>query len=114
MSKLYFIKGAEEEGCREIKSWPKEYPIHLEDGEAPDITFVEAKIEYGTEYFWCSHWGASYLKEDRFTCGKICSEYAPRNGKSGRCRHNKNCYEITDKYFKLKNGRLKRVNNGTT
>lgn len=26
-------------------------------------------------------------------CGKECSYYKPRNGKNGRCRFSRNCYE---------------------
>jgi hypothetical protein len=35
--------------------------------------------------FWCKEfekWG----ENDGMTCGKICSKYSPRNGKSGICR----------------------------
>ncbi len=53
-------------------------------------TVFEADIEYGQGTFYCSYWGIA--GETGEGCGDECNMYKPRNKKSGRCVHHKNCY----------------------
>ena len=67
----------------------------MKESELTEIEIFPAKIVIGESYAYCSEWGEIIDTEDK-SCGKQCSEYSPRNGKSGRCRHSKNCYEPSD------------------
>lgn len=76
------------------------------------VEAFEAKMEVGGDGFWCNEFQEVGMNGE-YTCGKICDKYAPRNGKSGRCRHHRNCYEMTDKKVTIKaknNGKDKRDN----
>lgn len=46
----------------------------------------------GSDIFFCRHHQEVGLKSES-TCGKECDAYAPRNGKTGRCRHSTHCGE---------------------
>jgi len=65
---------------------------HMRENGIDSMEVRKAQIEYGACYFWCSEYQATLLKEDN-NCGKFCDSYQPRNGKSGRCKFSKNCYE---------------------
>jgi hypothetical protein len=70
------------------------------------IVLHKGKVEYGTDYFYCAEAMEVGMKDDP-GCGRDCEWYEPCNGKSGRCRHNKNCYTETGEIFKLtKDGKL--------
>lgn len=76
------------------------------------IILYKGEIEYGTDYFFCSEFGSVGLKCES-ECGNDCIirgklMYEPRNGKSGRCRHSKNCYARGEKYILTKDGKLKK------
>ena len=49
-----------------------------------------AKRETNAPYFFCSYFGESGIVGE--VCGKECTAYSPRNGKSGICKHYRNCY----------------------
>lgn len=95
--KYFFEKGTEEfdEPCYNLEHWEEERKTR-----ETDIILEEAKPELNTEYFYCTAHEACGLKEDS-DCGNMCESYEPRNGKSGRCRFNHNCYAGTGRYFKL-------------
>lgn len=38
-------------------------------------------------YFWCHVIGESGEEKEGVGCGLFCNDYAPKNGKSGMCRH---------------------------
>jgi len=60
-----------------------------------EMTLIESKPKFGSGFFWCKvHCFVGDKNEG--TCGKLCDDYKPRNGKSGRCVHSANCYEPTD------------------
>ena len=69
------------------------------------IILEEMKIEYGSDYFWCSVSGEPGIVGES-DCGRLCKDYEPRNKKNGRCRFSKNCYEGTGKFFELKGNNL--------
>jgi hypothetical protein len=90
MAKYYFSID-NEENCYPLKYW-KEYK---EENELKKLELIEAKIETGESYFWCTFYQTT--GEVGEGCGIQCEEYKPRNGKNGRCRFSNNCYEQTDK-----------------
>lgn len=45
--------------------------------------------------FWCKEYD-EVGEDSKDCCGLQCDGYAPRNGKSGRCRHHRHCYEHGD------------------
>jgi len=67
---------------------------YANENEITDLRIVEAKIETGTSYFYCTEYGE--IGETGESCGKTCDKYLPRNGKSGRCKSHSNCYIETD------------------
>lgn len=94
--KYYFTEF--EDNCYQLNYW-KQY---MEDNNLSELKLFEAKMEVGNGYFFC----AEFLEPGEVgheDCGKFCEKYKPRNGKSGRCVHSKNLYEMTDKVKLLKN-----------
>ena len=85
------------EFCRTKEGWLEE----MEENGLEIMELFEAEIEYGTSYFYCSHFG-SVGEKDEGDCGKLCKGYKPRNKKSGRCCFSKNCYVPTNKKIILK------------
>lgn len=91
MAKMYFNE-YEPELC-----YPMDHHIdYMKMQDLQKITLTEAKMDKGSGHFYC--------KEHNFvgdrsegTCGKICPQYAPRNGKNGRCKFSYACYTPTDK-----------------
>jgi len=62
-------------------------------GETERLVY-RAKVERGTGYFYCRHFGLT--GESNGICGRFCGRYSPRNGKSGICKHHGMVYEQTD------------------
>ena len=50
-----------------------------------ELKVIEAIQEKRTGFFYCKYFGE--IGEVGEGCGKICTAYNPRNGKSGRCKH---------------------------
>ncbi len=67
----------------------------MADEDIDEITVYRAEREIGSDAFYCKDLGEAYLKEDS-PCGKNCTEYAPRNGKNGNCRHRRGVWQSTD------------------
>lgn len=65
-----------------------------------ELKIFEAKRVTGESYFWCSV--NQEVGEKGEGCGRICSQYKPRNGKNGRCRYSGYCYEHTDMFQIIK------------
>lgn len=55
-----------------------------------ELKVFTAQRETNVPYFFCSYFGET--GEVGEGCGKECSAYDPRNGKSGICKHYRNCY----------------------
>lgn len=87
MARFYFGP-YEEDGA-----FPKQYwQQYMKENFLNEIELRAAKIEYGTDYFFCSN-PKIYETGLKGNCGAHCDQYSPRNGKNGRCRFSKNCYE---------------------
>ena len=80
----------------------------LKEDDVEEIELEEMKRDYGGEMY-CN-------KNEEFPekgyCGLSCSMYAPRNGKSGRCRYLENGFTGTGKKFILTKSGLKEAENG--
>lgn len=92
--KLYYCPQVSDTYILPIQGW-HEYlrSIFYPSGET--VTLHEAKRITGDDYFFCRKNGE--VGEVGQGCGKQCDDYAPRNGKNGRCRHSGYCYDMTDK-----------------
>lgn len=89
--KLYFSNLDGGEACRTISQW-KDYMKFemLKTG-----TLFKANIDRTSGYGYCIQFYEFTEKGE--TCGKkICRRYAPRNGKSGMCKHQRPCYDYDD------------------
>jgi hypothetical protein len=75
--------------------YPLDYFTDKADPKETELVLYEAKIEYNVGYFWCDHF--KNIGEVGLGCGLQCKYYKPRNGKNGRCRHSKSCYEVGKK-----------------
>lgn len=102
--KYYFESNKEDANCWTLNHWKEKA-----ENEQRDIILLEAKIEYGTDYFYCDEYLEFGLTSES-ECGVDCKAYKPRNGKSGRCIHHKNCYIPTDKQLIVtKEGKVERT-----
>jgi len=96
MAKYYF-DGKNAEGC-----YPLKYFLdYMKENGIQEMKVIEAKIEYGTDHFYCSR--HDFCGETGMDCGTQCTEYEPRNGKNGRCRFHRNTYEHTEKTIIITN-----------
>lgn len=70
--------------------------------DVDEIEVEEARLDTSAsgKYFYCTFYNE--IGNVGENCGKICSEYAPRNGKNGRCRYSAHCYEPTGKKRTIK------------
>jgi len=72
------------------------------DGEWEEMKLYKAVRSYVPGWFWCHFFGAVGDKSEG-TCGKLCDGYAPRNKKSGCCKHySLIMYECSDEFIILK------------
>jgi len=70
------------------------YKEYMAENNIKELKLFEAKMEVGNEYFYCREFFE--IGQVGESCGKVCDEYAPRNGKNGRCIHSANIYEQTE------------------
>ena len=96
MAKKYFRKG-DDDCCYEL---PYHYD-YMKEKNLKELELIEASREISTGMFWCNE-----LQEigntNNGSCGKMCDEYKPRNGKNGLCKHWRHPYSYTDKNKILK------------
>jgi len=104
MSEKFFFSFINEDSCFTLNYW-KNKARELNT----DIRLEGAKILYGENFFWCSHF--LEVGETSESCGIFCDHYSPRNGKNGRCRFHKNTYEPNGKKYLLSKatGKLKPI-----
>jgi hypothetical protein len=97
-NRLYFRQ--DDEMCYTIKA----HLQYMIENEIDAMYIFPAKLITGGDYFWCKEFQAIGDKPVAgFTsCGKLCSKYKPRNGKSGVCTHWGYTYDKTDKCYTLK------------
>ena len=72
----------------------------LEDrDENKEIILEEHIRDVSGEFLWCDEYGD--FMDTKESCGKVCEDYSPCNGKSGRCRFLKQGFVGTGRYFTL-------------
>ena len=95
MAKLYFCSNDYDEACYSLDYFQEQLGNGL-----TELIIYPAKMVTDSEYFYCAEF--QEVGEVGEGCGKMCDKYEPRNGKNGRCRHARNCYEpIMDKPITL-------------
>ena len=94
--KYYFRDMYGEENC-----YPKDYFEEQLGGDLTEMTIYPAKMIKGQLIAWCSEFGES-METQCGDCGKECDKYKPRNGKNGRCKFSKNCYEPINEPITIK------------
>jgi len=79
----------------EIRAYPiKRHLQEVRDDEVSERILYPAVPMRGTGDFYCTELGFHGKRgEDFEPCGRLCSDYEPRNGKSGRCRHSSHVYD---------------------
>ena len=95
MRKLYF-SDFDDERCYELPDIIEQ----MDEQDIKEATIIEAKRATGESYFFCKFF--QDIGEVRESCGKLCDEYKPNNGKNGRCKHYGYCYEPTGKEIIIK------------
>ena len=99
MSKKSYFRNIDDEFC---------YPLqkHLDDAKEEGLETIELYEAIPDDsikgFFFCNHF-VMVCEKEKDTCGRICEGYAPRNGKSGMCKHQKKTMECSDekKSFKV-------------
>ena len=71
-----------------------------------DILFL-AVPDKDKEYFFCR--AVEEVGTSDTPCGKECSDYDPKNGRTGMCRHKGFCYTSSGEKFIKKGNRAVRV-----
>lgn len=93
----YYFLNKDSEMC-----YTKDHFIDLmKDNDLTEIEVYPAKMVKGESYSWCTELQDA-IETGRGDCGRSCDDYKPRNGKNGRCRFSKNCYEPDEKPIILK------------
>jgi hypothetical protein len=76
----YYFLDLDSEMCYD-KAYFDEY---IQDNQLTELEVYEAEVEIVPGYFWCMEYGTT---AENGVCGKLCEEYDPANGKSGKCKH---------------------------
>lgn len=81
-NKFYFLN-QDSENC-----FSKEYFLnYAKENNLQELTLFEAVKEKVQGFFYCKELESA---GEEGSCGKICEGYAPKNGKSGMCKHKTN------------------------
>ena len=90
-------------------TWDKTQIIStMEMNEDTEIAVFAAMREINSDYFFCNVVCEVGDKSEN-SCGRLCVDYLPRNGKSGICKHWGYTYECGDEYILNVNGKLTKV-----
>ena len=98
--RYFFYNDGYQDHCHTL-----DYFIDISLEQKATFPIVGAKIMFGEDFFYCAEFGEVGLKEDS-ECGFSCKKYEPRNGKSGICKHNKNCYEPNGNIYIINIGKV--------
>jgi hypothetical protein len=91
--KYYFEKSAVINGDDEAGAYTRDYFIEkMKEEGLTEIEVYPAVMMKGEDYAWCSEF-QDFTEVRSGDCGRFCDKYGPRNGKNGRCKYSKNCYE---------------------
>lgn len=102
---MYFCPEISEEYCYTLNRIVDE----MNEQELQQVTVAKAVRETNTNYFFCKAIDLPLSKKDDDPCGKSCSDYEPRNGKSGCCKYRGFCYEPGDEFTLTADGKLKSI-----
>lgn len=72
----------------------------IKERELTEIEVFKAERITNSGFFFCRKF--MEVDEVNGTCGKHCSKYIPRNGKSGRCKYSGYVYENIGEKVTLK------------
>ena len=84
-----FFKSTDDEFCYT----EEHFIVEMEENGIDEMIVFEADKMMRSDIFYCKKHGG--IGETAESCGKQCSDYNPRNGKSGCCKHRGFCYENT-------------------
>jgi len=97
--KLYFRLTEQDDEMEFCYPLSHHYDTMREEG-LTEMVVCEAVVDKVDGFFFCNAVG---LVSEKGECGKYCSDYEPRNGKSGNCKHNRNLYTAgKEQILKLK------------
>lgn len=82
----------ENETCYTLEVWTKRM---LENTDIEKLVLYEMQPMKGSGMFYCTEFDSIGDSSEK-TCGKECSLYEPRNGKSGYCKNSRRPYETAD------------------
>lgn len=86
----------------------------MKDEKVDKIEVERARPSFRDECFYCSLNGECYTNLDDYgnrNCGKSCSKYNPKNGKSGCCKHKSPCYSSCGEIYMMhSNGKMEKIN----
>lgn len=100
MSKnLYSIKDEGAEICYPLEHFKEMLADKWEERKFLILEEWKPNIP-GDGTFWCKEDGEAYDSSESY-CGIQCNSYAPRNGKSGRCRWHSHTYSPTGKFVRI-------------
>lgn len=102
---MYFCDEISEEYCYTLKRIVDE----MKELKLQQVTVAKAVRETNTNYFFCKAVDECCSKDMENPCGKSCSDYEPRNGKNGCCKHRGFCYEPGDEFTLTADGKLKSI-----
>ena len=86
----YFFETQDSEMC-----YTKEHFLNEMEDNLTEMEVYPAKMIVGEPFAWCTELETS-IETRKDDCGKWCNDYAPRNGKNGRCKHSSNTYEASE------------------
>jgi hypothetical protein len=92
----YYFRNAESEHCYQLEK-------HLADAAdegLEEVQLHEAVPEKVAGMFYCR--ALEECTENNGYCGRQCTDYTPKNGKTGMCIHKQNHFYIPDKIITFK------------
>jgi hypothetical protein len=103
MAQLFYMEKDDE--IAYVLDWFKDL---LEDNGKKEIILYEMKREFKTGFIWCSLLQECFENTDSM-CGKVCEDYKPRNGKSGRCKYHDVGLTYTGRKFLFNKNGMKEI-----
>ncbi len=93
----YYFLNSDSEICYTIDY----FHSYMVENNLKELTIIEAKRLKANEsnFFFCKEYES--VGEKNESCGKICPQYQPNNGISGKCKNYGSLYEKTDRLVKL-------------
>ena len=82
MKEAYYFKASDSEVCYTLEY----FNDLMRENNLTEMRAYEAIPDRTTGCFWCKV-ECFCGDNSRDSCGKQCRQYAPRNGKSGCCKH---------------------------